>query len=385
MLIEFMSRTRTLRWTVEWVQSDGSKTLGVCPETQPIAEAYTAHLNWLNPDRSSKRQKPNGEASGHPLPNPEVSQSSLKPPSFENVASTKLPTNSDPTIALAEASQAVPISNNHKPSVSGEPILTHSQLRKRRRKGQSERATPSPKAQVDLDSEQQLQEWRERMISKRKAEENVLEDVIETANEKERSEKEKGERDELEHSEKAPSDPAVLKSMGWCEGDDIGRRRQPNGSTLAGGANVVNVEQRVVSQNTWEKPLIAIGSTPDANIAFYLHRPSLPSRHPVLISLSPTSTLATSLTNRLVLEFPTIYVLHQRPDNKLPEGFVNEEDFFEMAKKGLIEELEEGELRDGDDEETNEDQRDLPREGEVDEKRLLKVLGNDLKGITDAL
>ena len=125
---------------------------------------------------------------------------------------------------------------------------------------------------------------------------------------------------------------------------------------------------------------------PSANLSFYLHHPSLPSRRPVLIPLPPDAKLGTSLTNRIVVEFPTIYVMPSQPNGRLPEGFVSEEDFFAAAKKELVEEVaddvgsfgriggivEEGQVND-------------IEEGEVDEGRLLDVLGKDLKGVAGSL
>ena len=150
------------------------------------------------------------------------------------------------------------------------------------------------------------------------------------------------------------------------------------------------------SSNPPPPPLPATEPPPSAHLAFHLHHPSLPSKHPVLIPLPPDAKLATSLTNRIVLEFPTIYVLrnnsnneNNRADGTLPEGYVSEEDFFAAAmkkEKGLIKEVvvagedsavgrlgsrnvgEEGKARGLED-------------GEVDEGRLLEVLGRDLKGV----
>lgn len=125
---------------------------------------------------------------------------------------------------------------------------------------------------------------------------------------------------------------------------------------------------------------------PSAHLNFYLHHPSLPSRRPVLIPLPHDAKLATSLTNRIVIEFPTIYVLHSQPDGRLPEGFVNEEDFFAAARKELIEEVAGEEFavgRIGGD--VEEGKGDDLEEGEVNEGRLLEVLGKDLKGVVGSL
>jgi len=118
---------------------------------------------------------------------------------------------------------------------------------------------------------------------------------------------------------------------------------------------------------------------PPISVAFCLHHPSLPSKHPVLITLSPDSTLATSLTNRLVLEFPTIYVLHRQPDGKLPEGFISEEDFFATTKKELIEEMVGGDQAISNMDVAGGGMRGELEDGEVDQRRLLEVFGKDLK------
>ena len=126
--------------------------------------------------------------------------------------------------------------------------------------------------------------------------------------------------------------------------------------------------------------------TPRVAFNFYLHHPFLPSRHLVLIPLPPDARLATSLAKRLVLEFPTIYVLYSQPDGKLPEGFTSEEDFFASAKKELIEEIAGEETSVGGFARNSEERtaHDL-EDGEVNEGRLLEVLGKDLKGIAGSL
>ncbi|KAL9593020.1 MAG: hypothetical protein Q9179_006159 [Wetmoreana sp. 5 TL-2023] len=66
---------------------------------------------------------------------------------------------------------------------------------------------------------------------------------------------------------------------------------------------------------------------------FYLLLPCTPTSYRVLIPLSPKTTLSTALTDRFVLEFPTIYALKQTPD-KLPMGFMTEEEYV----KGMVQE-----------------------------------------------
>lgn len=72
------------------------------------------------------------------------------------------------------------------------------------------------------------------------------------------------------------------------------------------------------------------------SLSFYLLLPSTPTSYRVLISLSPTDTLAIALTDRLVLEFPTIYALNQPPD-KLPTGFMTEDEYLKgMSQRGHL-------------------------------------------------
>lgn len=128
-----------------------------------------------------------------------------------------------------------------------------------------------------------------------------------------------------------------------------------------------------------------IEPSPSAHLTFYLHHPSLPSRHPVLIPLPRDAKLATELSNRIVHEFPTIYVLRSRPGGGLPEGFVSEEEFFKKARKELVEEVVDcEEFGDGGGGEEGKRDDEL-EEGEVDEGRLLEVLGKDLKGMVGSL
>ncbi|KAL4747244.1 hypothetical protein BDW72DRAFT_18118 [Aspergillus terricola var. indicus] len=49
--------------------------------------------------------------------------------------------------------------------------------------------------------------------------------------------------------------------------------------------------------------------SPHRSVFFYIHRPRTATKHPVLAPLSPELTLTTALQDRVVLEFPTFYVL----------------------------------------------------------------------------
>lgn len=58
-----------------------------------------------------------------------------------------------------------------------------------------------------------------------------------------------------------------------------------------------------------------------SNTFFYLHQPLARSRTLALINLAPDSSLAAAVRGRVLLEFPTIYVLSYPPSD-LPAGYV---------------------------------------------------------------
>ena len=71
---------------------------------------------------------------------------------------------------------------------------------------------------------------------------------------------------------------------------------------------------------------------------YYLLKPAAASTSKVLIPVEAKSALTTCLKHRVVLEYPTIYVL-EKPPNSLPEGFQLEKDYL-MAKRAEDAELE---------------------------------------------
>ena len=122
---------------------------------------------------------------------------------------------------------------------------------------------------------------------------------------------------------------------------------------------------------------------------FYLLRVHTPSSSRVLIPISPESSLDSSLHKRVIIEFPTIYVLSNPPD-KLPNGLMLEEDFLghsEKESKELEALLAEAKV-----------QREDLSDGEVDEpgegiqpdhiridKKVTDVLEQDLKFVRQLL
>lgn len=68
--------------------------------------------------------------------------------------------------------------------------------------------------------------------------------------------------------------------------------------------------------------------------SFYLLKPATASTKKVLIPLSPRSTLTESLSNRTVLEYPTIYLLSASTTSApLPPGFMLEDEYLAERQK----------------------------------------------------
>lgn len=111
------------------------------------------------------------------------------------------------------------------------------------------------------------------------------------------------------------------------------------------------------------------------NIYFYLHRPRTATKQPVLSPLDPSTTLTDTLRNRLVLEFPTIYVLREPLTE--PSGddsrFILENEYLQSHQDPAQDQVEEADA----------EQVTQPAFGamdvpDVDEGKMLEVLRKDL-------
>ena len=294
-------RKRKLHWTVEWIDAEGRKSLGKCPDDQMIADAYAEHLKTLDIHRPNKRRK--GDIS-----NKEDSRSGI------------------PTQQNAKEQREQPASTVGQEKFPGQDRLD-GQLERKQEEAKIGKEASSEESHILMKESEVLQQPAERPASDNSVSSN--------------GEAEKG-RLLTDHTEQPGPD---------------------------------------LPTSTSETPRPT--STP--SLKFYLHHPSLPSQDPVLIPLPSDATLATSLTNRLVLEFPTIYVLPQHDGGGLPDGFTSEDDYFSAARKDLTEDAlaVEGIVKDIND--SSGEIRDGLEEGEVHEGRLLEVLGKDLKAIAAAL
>ncbi|KAF2856178.1 hypothetical protein T440DRAFT_413170 [Plenodomus tracheiphilus IPT5] len=116
---------------------------------------------------------------------------------------------------------------------------------------------------------------------------------------------------------------------------------------------------------------------------FYLLKPRTSSTRKVLIPLDPSQPLSENLRGHTVLEFPTIYVFPISTCQQLPADYMLEADYIKQEGE---EQKELDELLQGLDPETlkrlkqDGPTRDNTTEEEVDSKKILDVLKQDLGG-----
>jgi hypothetical protein len=89
-----------------------------------------------------------------------------------------------------------------------------------------------------------------------------------------------------------------------------------------------------------------------------------------VIPINPDATIADIVKERLLLEFPTIFILHNPPE-MLSKPFIREEDYAKQYgdQAPVISSMVEPKG-------SSDDQDQAPPQ--IDEKRLLEVLGKDL-------
>ncbi|KAL4780342.1 hypothetical protein BJX76DRAFT_338242 [Aspergillus varians] len=114
---------------------------------------------------------------------------------------------------------------------------------------------------------------------------------------------------------------------------------------------------------------------PHRNIFFYIHRPRTATKQPVLCPVAADITLANALRDRVVVEFPTIYVLRCPLDDSQPEEskYILEKEYLRTHPNAEPED------------EGPEDTDAQPLFGavnipDVDEGKILEVLTKDILG-----
>lgn len=129
-------------------------------------------------------------------------------------------------------------------------------------------------------------------------------------------------------------------------------------------------------------------STPAVHrgLYFYLHRPRTATKQTVLIPLRPSNTFTASLRDRVVLEFPTVFVLPQSPQDLSQSRKEKEKEVIDCQY--LLEEdylriygpppEEESKPREESEEEGAVNESTMTGLPDVDEKKVLEVLQQDL-------
>ncbi|KAF1817060.1 hypothetical protein P152DRAFT_510367 [Eremomyces bilateralis CBS 781.70] len=98
-------------------------------------------------------------------------------------------------------------------------------------------------------------------------------------------------------------------------------------------ANLDTAGSRLNAHSTDPEDLIDEGPPshfPDRH--FYLLMPQTPGKHTVLVPLSAQTILSEALRGRVIMEFPTIYVLPQLPE-ELPEPFALESKYLRITRE----------------------------------------------------
>jgi hypothetical protein len=113
---------------------------------------------------------------------------------------------------------------------------------------------------------------------------------------------------------------------------------------------------------------------PDHNLLsdlnFYLHCPNTPSTVKSLIPINPNTTIADVVKERLLLEFPTIFILYDPPE-MLPEPFILEADYAKQYG-------DEAALIPSKDEANGTTEKQHQVASQIDERKLVEVLQKDL-------
>lgn len=384
LLMSQHNRTRTLRWTVEWIHPDGSKGLGMCSETEPIGSAYILHLDSLDSGHTSKRGKPNPKSNTTPDANPR--EATVPHQSASETSPTAFPAAGD---SLDEDSEALREGTDNGVAASENPSQSASKKRNVRRKAHKKRQYDA--SHVDTNTQEQVSE-----AVKETAEDAGNGAAASEASAQSATQKRNARRQALKKRLHAAShvNTEIQGQLSKWKQELTDERKLTNQhaeqpSTADEDKSESNIiESASVSAPTCAQPphaQISSEAAPDQSFSFYLHHPSLPSKDPVLIPLPPDSRLLTALTNRLVLEFPTIFVFQQQPETVLPEGFISEDEFFATARTESVEEMgEAGDLAANYTDDKVKTGVGL-EEGEVDERRLIEVLGKDLGGTTGSL
>lgn len=158
------------------------------------------------------------------------------------------------------------------------------------------------------------------------------------------------------------------------ESADAKTEQPPSTSEVEKPTETTEEEKPQGEEETQDLPIV-----PHRDLYFYLHRPRTTVKKPVLVPLAPQKTLAASLRNRTVLEFPSIYALPDSPEKLLEEKetspFMLEEEYIRTIGP------EDAAKPESEQEDTENDSSGLqsgPDLQNLDEQHVLEVLKQDL-------
>lgn len=172
---------------------------------------------------------------------------------------------------------------------------------------------------------------------------------------------------------KPQSNPIVVSDVG----EQGVSSRQPS---LSPSRIIVDSETAIRQPSQQSNPLqVKKNATSHQDLHFYLLKPHTTSASRVLIPLSSDATLTQSLRRQNVLEFPTIHVLLQSPD-ELPDSFDIEEQYLKATRQedAELEDLLRKVSREGG-RPTAESSGAAARSDELDETAILEMLRRDTK------
>lgn len=162
----------------------------------------------------------------------------------------------------------------------------------------------------------------------------------------------------------------------------VGKRKikSQQGFTSKTTLSTQGVDSKSVSEIHDGSALNAAAPTESISSAehhFYLHRPNLPSHVRCVVPLQSEALVKDVIRDRVVIEFPTIFVLGVSKD-KLQKPFVTEEEYLEEKGNGppvIMSEAPEGGFTADD---NDQDFSGLGSPPELDEKKIKEVLQKDL-------
>lgn len=119
-------------------------------------------------------------------------------------------------------------------------------------------------------------------------------------------------------------------------------------------------------------------STSNTENHFYLHRPNLPSDVKAVIPLQPDAVIKDAICDRVLIEFPTIFVLRVSQEN-LQNPFITEEEYLKQNGSGSPTTMSEALQQRSTANENDQDLTGFESTLKLDGEKLAEALQNDLR------